>query len=583
MTEYFEVLERDGTARLGELRLDDPVETPALVGNVLEDYGSLWTDEREGPDGDVDASKVVVLPHRATPSGTPSEVVEGTRTEHDPRDFPTADVVSAEKPEPSGHDMYVLTGVRGGNSRDVVEAVTRARSSLEPDSCLFLPASATPRNVAVLAYLGFDAFDEDHAVVEGKGKTYMTREMEVDIEEIPGELPCACSVCADSSPDELGRDEIARHNVNLLRAELANVRDKIRNGRLRDYVEGQMRSARWQVEAVRHLDGTEYVEKRTPVVRKTSIDANSSETLDREEVRRFARRVVERYGAPREDVAVLLPCSAGKPYSTSRSHGEFRDAIRRRAHEVVLTSPLGVVPRELENVYPAAHYDTPVTGRWDAKEVGFVGGVLADYLDRNPYDRIVAHIEEEGYGDVVDRALDETDPEVDVEYTVDDGAHPTDETSLEALHEALDGEPSASRDERDRAYLRATAGYQFGEGAEDILDEGDLEAEGRLPRLRLVRDDDHLAALTPGYGTLALTVEGARAFDAPRVKIDDFVPEGSVLAPGVVDADEGIRIGDEVLFKGPSAVGVGRARMYGDEMRRASRGVAVSVRHTSDV
>lgn len=576
---YFEVLERDGTARLGELRLDEPRRTPALVGDLLEDYGSLWTNDRTTPKGDT--SKVTVLPHRAAPPGTPAEVVEEKQPKHDPRDFPTAAVVSAEQPEPSGHDVYVLTGVRGGNSRDVVGAVKRARRSLEPDAALFLPASATPRNVATLVYLGFDAFDEDHAVVSGKGGTYMTRELEVPVEELDGELPCACPVCADASPDDLTREEIARHNVNSLRAELANVRDRIRNGRLRDYVEGQMRASRWQVEAVRLLDGTDYVEERTPVARRTEMATNSSESLDRAEIRRFARRVVERYRAPRDDVAVLLPCSAGKPYSQSRSHADFRDAIRRRAHEVIVTSPLGVVPRGLENVYPAAHYDTPVTGRWDAKEVEFVGGVLADYLEKNEYDRLVAHVEEQGYGDVVEKTVEKTG--VNVEYTVEDGAHPTDDDSLDALKDTLHGEESASHEDEKRAYVRATADYQFGRGASDAVEEA--RVEGHLPRLRVVRnsDDAHLATLTPGYGTLAVSVEGARAFDAPTVEIDDFVPEGSVLAPGVMNADGSIRVGDEVLFEGPSAVGVGRAKMHGEEMVRSERGVAVSVRHTSDV
>jgi archaeosine synthase len=577
MTRYFEVVDRDGTARLGELRLDEPRTTPALIGDVLEDYGSLWSDERDAPD-EGDASNVVVLPHRAAPPGTPAEVVEEKQPTPAERDFPSAAVVSAEKPEPSGHDLYVLTGVRGGNSRGVVDAVKRARETLEPDAALFLPAAATPRNVATLSYLGFDAFDEDHAVVSGKGGTYMTRELEVNVEEL-GELPCSCPVCRDATPDELGRDEIAEHNVNALRAELANVRDRIRNGRLRDYVEGQMRASRWQVEAVRLLDGTDYVEKRAPVARRTDTTTNSAESLDRAEIRRFARRVVERYRAPRDDVAVLLPCSAGKPYSQSRSHADFRDAIRRRAHEVVVTSPLGVVPRGLENVYPAAHYDTPVTGRWTATEVEFVGGVLADYLNENTYDSVVAHVEEQGYGDVVERAAEGAD--VDVEWTVPRGAHPTDDNSLEALRDALDGEERATHEDEKRAYLRATADYQFGRGAGDVIDEAHVE--GRLPRLRVVRDDDeHLATLTPGYGTLAVSVEGARAFGAARVEIDDFTPEGSVLAPGVVDADDGIRVGDDVLFEGPSSVGVGRARMHGDEMRRSSRGVAVSVRHSSD-
>jgi len=576
MTRYFEVVDRDGPARLGELRLDEPRTTPALVGDVLEDYGSLWTDERDTPDGR-DASSVVVLPHRAAPPGTPADVVEEKQPTHDARDFPTAAVVSAEKPEPSGHDVYVLTGVRGGDSRDIVDAVRRARRSLEPDAALFLPAAATPRNVATLAYLGFDAFDEDHAVVSGKGGTYMTRDVEVQVEELD-EPPCACPVCADASPNELSRDEVARHNVNALRAELANVRDRVRNGRLRDHVEGQMRASRWQVEAVRLLNGTEYAEERAPVARRTETSTNSAESLDRAEIRRFARRVIERYRAPRDDVAVLLPCSAGKPYSQSRSHSDFRDAVRGRAHEVVVTSPLGVVPRGLENVYPAAHYDTPVTGRWTPTEVEFVGGVLADYLRENPYDRVVAHVEEEGYGDVVERAANSAG--VDVERTVPEGAHPTDDASLGALRDALEGEERATRDAENRACVRATADYQFGRGAGAVVD--DARVEGRLPRLRLVRDETHLATTTPGYGTLATTAEGARELGAARVEIDDFVPEGSVLAPGVTDADDEIRVGDDVLFEGPSAVGVGRALMHGDEMRRSSRGVAVSVRHSSD-
>jgi tRNA-archaeosine synthase len=47
MTEYFEVHERDGAARLGELRLADPLVTPAVADDVLEDAGSEWARERD--------------------------------------------------------------------------------------------------------------------------------------------------------------------------------------------------------------------------------------------------------------------------------------------------------------------------------------------------------------------------------------------------------------------------------------------------------------------------------------------------------------------------------------------------------
>jgi archaeosine synthase len=67
-----------------------------------------------------------------------------------------------------------------------------------------------------------------------------------------------------------------------------------------------------------------------------------------------------------------------------------------------------------------------------------------------------------------------------------------------------------------------------------------------------------------------------------RVEIDGFVPHGSVLAPGVVDATDSIRVGDEVVIEGPKAFAVGRAEMAGTEMVESTRGVAATVRHVKE-
>ena len=60
--------------------------------------------------------------------------------------------------------------------------------------------------------------------------------------------------------------------------------------------------------------------------------------------------------------------------------------------------------------------------------------------------------------------------------------------------------------------------------------------------------------------------------------ISDFLPEGDVLVPGVVDADPAIRDGDEVLVTGPRATATCRAAMSAQEMKDSKRGVAVRVR-----
>jgi archaeosine synthase len=127
----------------------------------------------------------------------------------------------------------------------------------------------------------------------------------------------------------------------------------------------------------------------------------------------------------------------------------------------------------------------------------------------------------------------------------------------------------------------------LGDGGGDDLFES-FRTTSRYPKLQ-VRDDDgdQLATMVPQYGALAFTLAGAHrwvAGDAPtkRVEIDGFVPHGSVLAPGVVAADDDIRVGDEVVVGGPKAFAVGRSAMSGPEMADATRGVAVDVRHVEE-
>ncbi len=589
MTDGFEIHARDGAARRGELRLTTPLATPALVDDILVDAGSRWRRERAVPEGDPDA--LTLLPHRAFPAGTPEEVQAAFADEPPAIDHPSATVVTPETAADLGVDAYALSTASGlvGHAAAVAEAVIAVRRAIPPDAALYAPGVATPRTVAVLAYAGVDLFDARLARIRGRQGRYLTGEGEYRIDEageLPGRFP------SDPPADAFDRDAAVAHNVGALEAELATVRRRIADGRLRDYVEGQARHANWLTALVRELDDEwAYLERRTPVVRTAELDAASEESLDRVEIRRFADRVCSRYRRRFDGPLVLLPCSARKPYGESDSHREFRRAIDYRAHVASMTSPIGVVPQELELTYPAQHYDAVVTGRWTAGEREFVGRVLRRYLERADYDRVIAHVPPAGYRPVCASVADEVD--ATVEFTVGDDGHPTDDDALAALSDALAGESRYRKRERQHNTLRAIADYQFGPAAGDDLFD-DPVVTGHYPKLQARERDggdddepDQLAALVPTYGTLAFTLAGARralARDVPvgRVEIDAFVPRGSVLAPGVVDADDGIRPGDEVVVEGPRAFAVGRAAASGPEMAASERGVAVEVRHATE-
>jgi archaeosine synthase len=582
MTEYFEIHERDGAARIGELRFPDPVWTPGLVDDVLRDGGSKWVEDRSVPDGDETA--LTVLPHRALPGGTPEEVAESFSVEYPDVDYPSAAVVSSKTASVEPVDAYVLSNAQEltDHAAAFVEGIVQTRGAIPGDTALYVPGIATPGNAATLAYSGVDLVDSDRAAIKGTQEKYLTSDGEFFLEDLT-ELPCACPAC-QTPREEFGPRECVAHNQNALEAELARVRERIRAGRLRDYIEGQARHEQWLTATFRRLDQQyAYLEQRTPVLRRGELTAATDDSLRRIEIQRFADRVTGRYNCRFDRPLVLVPCSARKPYSESQSHGQFHDSVQFRGHIVSMTSPIGVVPQELELTYPAQHYDTAVTGNWTASEIEFVTDVLTAYLERNEYPRVVAHVTGEGYRDVLAGVEDRLD--ISVEYTAVE--HPTTTDSLSNLASTLSGELKYSKRKRQQNTIRAIADYQFGEGAGDELFD-DLRVESQYPKLRaLSGEGKQLAMLVPQYGLLALTIAGGREWvesstRTKRIEIDAFVPHGSVLAPGIVDADESIRVGDEVVIEGPRAFAVGRARMSGPEMVESTRGIASQVRHVEE-
>jgi archaeosine synthase len=72
------------------------------------------------------------------------------------------------------------------------------------------------------------------------------------------------------------------------------------------------------------------------------------------------RFIIDEYQVPERDTGLFLPCSMQKPFSNSPSHILFDKAIFSEltpdeVHIVVFGS-CGVVPRELERMYPFTHY-----------------------------------------------------------------------------------------------------------------------------------------------------------------------------------------------------------------------------------
>jgi len=291
-------------------------------------------------------------------------------------------------------------------------------------------------------------------------------------------------------------------------------------------------------------------------------------SLHRPEARRWRERV--RLLEPQGDVVVVLPCSMRKPYSSSKSHRIFTQASKG-FQEAILTSPFGVCPREMEHTYPIQSYDVSTVGDWSQEEIKITGECLAEYVQDK---KVIAHVAH-GYLTVCEEYLP------DATFTCTDG-RTTSSESMRNLKMAVKKYGKLKSREKQTHMLRSIARYQFNTRKADKLIPSDHKLRGRFDR-RLMHQDEQIAVLHHENGLFSLNIKGGILLNdigVNWVEIDFELKTNTLFAPGVVDAYPGIIPKDEVvIIRNGEVVGVGKAIMCGEEMKRGEKGVAVRVRH----
>lgn len=297
------------------------------------------------------------------------------------------------------------------------------------------------------------------------------------------------------------------------------------------------------------------------------VICSSEESLYRPEAVRWRQRM--EMMEPLGDTVVLLPCSMKKPYSNSKSHQKFRK-LTRSYQELIVTSPFGICPRELENTFPIQSYDTSTTGVWSEDEIEETGKLIEKYTRGK---EVVANLAG-GYLQSAEAYLDDF-----VNVCVDE--RPTSPDSLYNLRMELKNHQKVNRREKTLHELRSIAKYQFGERGDEFIPDN-VRTKGMYHK-RVLSNGVQLALLNRDYGLYRLNLAGGeilKDLGINVVKIDFDLETNTVFAPGIVNADHAIIPNDEVVVvRDDSAVGVGKAVMTGREMEECDNGIGVKIKH----
>ena len=488
-------------------------------------------------------------------------------------------------------DLLVLGNARAlwADGLPFVAALLQLRGEIGAGPLLWAPRIALPHRIPLLTYLGVDLVDTVEGRFDAAHGVYLDTTLgPVDAASLRRERVCGCDACIAEPPGEL-----AVHTVAEYRRAIAETRAALRAGRLRELVESRLTAEPAMAEMLRYADRdlAALLEQRAPVAFTGSRAYVLAESHRRPEMVRFRRRLIDRYRPPpSKSVLWLVPCSKTKPYRNSRSHRRFAAALDglaglERVHLVSVSSPIGLVPRELEDVPPARHYDIPVTGEWTEAERTLVEEALDHLLRTGRYRSAVVHLDPEEY-----RFLRGRFPSgVPATWTLADD-RTTSPGALDALRtavaSALENAPAVPGGPLAvvREELRELAAVQFGRAAADRLFASPVRLAGRPWFQRVTDGRSDLATVREERGLFHLTVAGARRL-APEFPLAVAIDPGLTLAgdlfvPGVRSADPLIRAGDSVvLLRDGELAGVGEAALPGPMMTELTHGVAVRVRH----
>jgi 7-cyano-7-deazaguanine tRNA-ribosyltransferase len=234
-----------------------------------------------------------------------------------------------------------------------------------PTKPIHLFGAGHPLTIPLAVSLGCDMFDSASYMLYAKDDRYMHAHGTLKLQDL-SYLTCQCPVCCTHTIKELRQmsrvdrtEEIAKHNLYVLKAEVATVKQAIVDGRLWEYVMLKARAHPKLMKAMDLFKNFEFLEDGTPLFKGKAVFLYEPIDQYRPEARRF-RRIVSTFRSVVKKNLVLYPITQLQPFYTTR---DFVQLVRKfpDAQICAYNQFLGVIPVEISDIFPAAHHLSSAT------------------------------------------------------------------------------------------------------------------------------------------------------------------------------------------------------------------------------
>jgi len=442
---------------------------------------------------------------------------------------------------------------------DLIRCILASKRGVNHSKPIHLFGAGHPIIFPLAVALGCDFFDSSAYVKYANDNRLIFPDNTLKLDDLD-ELPCSCPICSKYTAKELKKEEktkrvlqIAKHNLYVSFSEIKKIRTAIINGNLWELVERRANSNPYLIDAMRELrkkDNKKWLEKFEIISKNKALFYTGNQTIHRPLIFRLQKRLNERYKFL-SNKFILLP-ETKKPYSKYYYKEILKIFSDKNDVQILIKSPFGPVPIELDEMYPFAQSIFPK--KIDSHTNYIVKENIKKFLEGKTQISLKSE-------------------EINIEKTEKYGR------ILQYF---------------DIRKISSIADMQFGKNAFKAFFNGNIKIvkSRRTGKIRNIYcNDEHILSMRAGDGMFTLKLDGAKKlhdyikYPGLRVIIKKdavpFIIDGkSVFAKFVVDCDNNLRPYDECIIvdEKDTFLGVGRCLLNKIEMLSFNFGMAVKVR-----
>jgi len=317
------------------------------------------------------------------------------------------------------HALGSPTEVMENYRYDVLaDMILTCKKGLPMERPLHLFGAGHPSMFALAVSLGCDLFDSAAYALYARENRYMTENGTWRLNELDY-FPCSCPRCSTETPRGLERKLpkerevfLAEHNLHVCLAELRRIKQSIRDGRLWEHTEMRLHAHPALLSALKRVRNHEdFLESYSPTSKSSGFFYFDSVGLVRPEITHYRKRLSERYSPPKTaKVLLLVPQTRNKPFHKAPEFKKIRQLFRSlgkdlsgQVHVCVYSVPFGLVPLELDEVYPLSQHET--AHPFDCETVEYVASQTTWYIMRSAYESVVLLNDPKHWADAVKKTV----------------------------------------------------------------------------------------------------------------------------------------------------------------------------------